>query len=658
MVRCRGPDYAGSDLRLKWAESMECATASIDLEAFPGALCRIALDSGDVLERNVSAGTLIGSHGNLTGLLGRGEFDSLRAEALASSFWSEREIGTRQGRMRVRLKRRDDDEGLVALEALAPRAQTEDLDALVDLVADLRWEWDLANDSAHHYGPGLLVSGLAEGLPRSPVGLLTLVHPDDRATVEAAARDHIEGRAADFVCEYRITTGDDAWRWVESRGRVVERDAQGVALRVAGLITDVTHRRAAEADQAQLSRQVRHMQKLDALGQLTGGIAHDFNNILASVMGYAELGVMALQKGAHGAAAADTRDRLDTCLAEIRGAADRGRELIGKMLMFSRGGMAADGRAERIAAIGIIEDTVRMLRPMLPATLAVRLRLGDDVPALAVDPTQLQQLLLNLVINARDAVGENGVVTVQAQRASGGSCVCASCAQNVELGSDDVLLTVRDDGPGIPRALREKIFDPFFTTKEAGRGSGLGLSVVHGIVHEHGGHVCLDSSEEGTAITLVLPSADAPVIEDDARAAPTEIDGRGRKVLVIDDEEPIARWIATLLEENGFVADIYHDPQHALRRFAIPPDHWDLVITDQSMPGLSGVELADELLAESPDLPVVICSGYSEFVAAGDAEEFGFRAFLHKPVSGDRLLATVASVLERAPRPPNLRVVG
>ena len=236
--------------------------------------------------------------------------------------------------------------------------------------------------------------------------------------------------------------------------------------------------------------------------------------------------------------------------------------------------------------------------------------------------------------------------------------VCASCAESVVYGNDDVLLTVRDDGPGIPRDLREKVFDPFFTTKEAGRGSNLGLCVVHGIVHEHGGHVCLDSSEEGTAITLVLPSAEAPVEDIDTAAAPTEIDGGGRKVLVIDDEEPIARWIATLLEEHGFVADIYHDPQHALRRFAITPDHWDPVITDQSMPGLSGVELADELLAESPDLPVVICSGYSEFAAAGDAEEFGFRAFLPKPVSSERLLATVASVLERAPKQLNFRVVG
>lgn len=188
---------------------MECATSSIDLEAFPGALCRIILDTGEVIERNASAGTLLGPLCNLSRSLGHSEYEALCAEAMASAFWAEQDFGTRQGRMRVRLKRLDDAEGLIALEALAPRAHAEDLDALIDLVADLRWEWDLANDRAHHHGPGLLVSGLADGLPRSPVGLLALVHPEDRPAVEVAARDHIEVRSPDFVCEYRITAGDD-----------------------------------------------------------------------------------------------------------------------------------------------------------------------------------------------------------------------------------------------------------------------------------------------------------------------------------------------------------------------------------------------------------------------------------------------------------------
>lgn len=660
MVRSGDADYAPEPTTPVWY-SMETTTDVPELELFPGALCRVDLTTGRVIERNASAGTLLGRSRSFVRLLGRADYEALVAGANGSRFWAERVCGTSLGRLRVRLKCfGEGDEALVALDVLPPSADSEHVDALLDLVADLRWEWDLVNQRAYHYGRGLLLSDIGEdGLPSAPLDLLSVVHPDDRERVYAAAVEHLEGRTPHFTCEYRITmAAGGAWRWVESRGTVVERDPEGRALRVAGLITDITVRRSAEAEQAQLEDQVRHMQKLDALGQLTGGIAHDFNNILASVLGYAELGAMALQKGDDGRGNADLRERLETYLTEIRGAADRGRELIAKMLVFSRGGGSPGTGEERVAPLSLVEDTVRMLRPMLPATLAVRLRIDPELPAVAIDPTQLQQLLLNLIINARDAVGENGVVTVRAQLPGARRCVCASCARNVAVAPDLVELSVVDDGPGIPHALREKIFDPFFTTKEAGRGSGLGLSVVHGIVHEHGGHLCLASSEEGTAITLLLPPAEMPAPQQQIGDRDTEVEGRGRRILIIDDEAPIARWMAALLEEHGFVADVYHDPQHALRRFHLTPEHWDLVITDQSMPGLSGVELADELLAASPELPVIVCSGYSEFVEAANAEDFGFRAFLEKPVSGERLLETVMAVLERAARPGPLRVVG
>ena len=636
---------------------MEIESIVTDLEVFPGALCRVELDSGRLLDRNRSAGTILGRTRSLSGLLGRADYDALVRASRVSAFWAERECRTELGRLRVRLKDTGEgDEALVALEPLAPDTARDDFDLLFDMVAHVRWEWDLANDRAHHYGTGLLKSGIGgDGLPSSPGALTSLVHPDDRARVEQAAVDHIAGRTDRFVSEYRITAGgEDDWRWVESRGRVVERDGEGRPLRVAGLLTDITARREGEREQAELADQLRHMQKLDALGQLTGGIAHDFNNILASVLGYSELGAMAVSRT--DASVAETKEKLGTYLSEIRGAADRGRELIAKMLMFSRGGPQG-AIAERLAPLSLVEDTVRMLRPMLSATLAVKLRVDGDLPPLAVDPTQLQQLLLNLVINARDAVGENGVLTVSASRPRRRRCVCASCAQPVEVVPEQIMLTVADDGPGIAPNVRDKIFDPFFTTKEAGRGSGLGLSVVHGIVHEHGGHICLSSSDEGTSITLVLPPAELPEQEAVAVQQRPAVEGRGRKVLIVDDEEPIARWMAALLEDSGFVADVYEDPQHALRRFNLTPDYWDLVITDQAMPGLSGVELADELLAGNPELPVIICSGFSEFVEASNAEDFGFRAFLDKPVSGERLLDTVMTVLDRVPKPPELRRV-
>ena len=631
---------------------METLTDIPDLERFPGALCRVDPASGRLLACNTPARAFLGSSGSLARLLGLRSLERLLARAREGRP-AVQEIATSAGRLRVRVGMPGPGgELFLALEALAPDEVPAPVDALLDLVADLRWEWDLVTDRVRHFGRGPLAVVLGDDVadPTGAGGLLGLVHPEDRPGVEAAAREHLAGWRSHFLCEHRIATGErDGWRWVESRGRVVERDGDGRPVRLAGLLTDVTARRQAQAEQAQLADQLRQVQKLDALGQLTGGIAHDFNNILASVLGHAELGAMALRKAGKGSTQ-ETRERLGACLGEIRGAADRGRELVAKMLVFSRGGAAEDGPGKAVASLALVEDTLRMLRPMLPATLALRTELDDELPALAVEPTQLQQLLLNLVINARDAVGENGAVTVRATRAGPGSAVCASCARRIEPGRGYVTLEVRDDGPGIPRALLGRIFDPFFTTKEAGRGSGLGLSVVHGIVHEHGGHLCLATSTDGTALSLLLPPADAPVQDVADGIGTAEIDGRGRKVLIVDDEVSIARWMAALLEEHGFVADVYHDPRHALRRFHLTPENWDLVLTDQSMPGLSGVEFADELLAGCPGLPVIVCSGYSEFVEASNAEDLGFRAFLEKPVAGDRLLATVAQVLERVRR--------
>ena len=623
-----------------------------ELEAFPGPLCRVNLADGRVLARNGAMATLLGRRASMMRLLGQQEFEALVAELPDARHWAERVVATPIGRLRLRLRGAGDDTGLLALEPVPPRADREEQDLLLEMVADLRWQWDLAENRAFHYGAGLLTSGIGgDGLPHVPGALIEVVHPDDRDRVEANAVAWLEGRTAHYREEFRIRNDYDAsdaqWRWVLSRGRIVERDEQGRAVRAAGLITDITARRARESEQAALEAQLRHVQKLDALGQLTGGIAHDFNNILASVLGYSELASMLVASAVERAPAgtAPESEQVASYLTEIRSAADRGRELIAKMLMFSRGGPQGDV-SDRLAPLSLVEDTVRMLRPMLPATLDVRLELARGLPPLAVDPTQLQQLLLNLVINARDAVGENGSVVVRAEAASPQPRFCASCAQPVHPGGDEVALTVSDDGPGIPRAVREKIFDPFFTTKEAGRGSGLGLSVVHGIVHEHGGHLCVESSDEGTSIMLVLPSTEEVVHPEEGAPPPACTDGRGRRVLIVDDEAPIARWIGSMLERSGFVADIYEDPERALRRFHYTPEHWDLVITDQAMPGLSGVELADELLARTPDLPIIICSGYSEFVDASNAGDFGFRAFLDKPVSGDALLRCVDRVLD------------
>jgi signal transduction histidine kinase/CheY-like chemotaxis protein len=617
-------------------------TRPIDLEGFPGALCRIDLAGGRVTARNASAGTLLARCASIPELMGHARYEALRDEALQTGFWAESTTATPAGRIRFRLHAVEaEGEGLVDLDLQHPAHADADLEALLDLIADARWEWDLRDGSAAHTGAGVLRSGIGgQGLPRDLWALLDLVHEDDRARVDRAARDYMEGRSSRYREEYRIR--DDVhggWRWVLSRGRAVERGSDGLPLRVVGLITDITRRREREMERSRLEAQLRHVQKLDALGQLTGGIAHDFNNILASVLGYAELGIIALE---------GSSDPVAGYLREVRSAADRGRELISKLLLFSRGqGETED--ADRAAPVAMVADTVRMLRPMLPATLRVATEIDESIPAIGLEPTQLQQVLLNLTINARDAVGENGTVMIRVEQALAPDGSCASCGTALSSVTDDgamVCLSVTDDGPGIGPDILANVFDPFFSTKETGRGSGLGLSVVHGIIHDHGGHIGIDTGDEGTVVRLYVPAARAEAREDRVATPPASIRGDGRRILVIDDESAIGRWMSALLEMRDFVVDVHDDPRTALARFDLTPDHWDLVITDQSMPGLSGVELADELMARVPDLPIIICSGFSEFVEAGNARDLGFAAFLEKPVSGDDLLATVGRVLE------------
>jgi signal transduction histidine kinase/CheY-like chemotaxis protein len=520
------------------------------------------------------------------------------------------------------------------------RQQEEGGSRLLSLLADALWEWSPATGaSAYLQRRGALTALPAEG----PIAELALepVHPRDQARVRAAVAQLVRSDASGIDLRYRVRGADGRWWSVHSRGCVVERDPDGRPLRVVGALGDLHPAPVRDEARDPVQERLRQVQKLDALGQLAGGIAHDFNNILASVLGHAELAQMEL---------GDDGSLVVQYLAEIRSAADRGRDLVAQLLRFSRSDRALDqGRVT--ASPDTVADTLRMLRPLLPATLGVEVDLDPSIRGMALSPAQLQQLVLNLAINARDAVGENGRMAVSVgplrELSAGVEPIrCASCDAVIETDRAWVALRVADDGPGIPPEMLDRVFDPFFSTKDAEQGSGLGLAVVHGIVHERGGHLLLETGGQGTCFTLLLSSADTqdPATNDDADAPAAA--GRGRRLLVVDDEPAIGRWMAKLLGRHGFEVDVEADPERALARFREAPGSWDLVLTDQSMPRLSGVELADELLALRPELPIVVCSGYSEFVSAENAADLGFRAFLAKPVPGATLVATLCDLLD------------
>jgi PAS domain S-box-containing protein len=405
-----------------------------------------------------------------------------------------------------------------------------------------------------------------------------------------------------------------------------------------GYLRDISDAKRAEAENARLEAQLRQSQKMEAIGHLTGGIAHDFNNILTSVMGYVVLAAERPQSARD--------EKLAEYLAHAERSCLRARDLIQQMLMFSRG---KRGERRPVALPELVGDLAGMLRSTLPTTLVLETRL-QDVPTLVVDPVQIEQVLLNLCINARDATGGSGRIDVALRRSLHPRSTCASCRQ--EFSGEFVEFSIGDDGAGIPPDVFERIFEPFYSTKEVGRGSGMGLAVVHGILHEHGGHVTVDSTVgAGTTFRALLPLGSATGAEPtparralEAGDAGTRLAGR---VLLAEDEASVAGFMRELLQNWGLAVTVVPDAEEALRALQHDLAGFDLLITDQTMPGLTGLELARRVAALDPSLPVLLYTGYADGLDATRLDAHGIQALLYKPVEPVALRRQVEAALAR-----------
>jgi PAS domain S-box-containing protein len=441
--------------------------------------------------------------------------------------------------------------------------------------------------------------------------------PEQAALAKEMHRRVIGGESVDF--EVRGRRKDGTPLEVEMRAVPILYRGRPHAL---GMARDITARKRAEAERAQLEAQLRQAQRMEAIGHLTGGIAHDFNNLLASIMGYI---VLASERPA---AMADAK--LPGYLDQALASAGRARDLIQQMLTFSRGQRGAPRALDLAAAVA---ESLKLLRSSLPSTLEIRTEIAAT-PAVMLDPVQLDQVLLNLSINARDAMAGSGRIAIAVHPQTLQAAVCSSCRKR--FAGEFVELALADSGPGIAPAVLERMFEPFFTTKEVGRGAGMGLATVHGIVHEHGGHVVVETAPgSGTRFRLLWPvvsqaAVPAPRVEPRSRLLKKPLRGR---VLVVDDEAAVAGFMRELLESWGLEAASVTSPALAREAAAL----YDLVITDQTMPGTTGFELARELIARRPGLPVVLCTGHGERITQRDVEAAGIRALLHKPVDPDRL---------------------
>ncbi|WJW74385.1 GAF domain-containing protein [Thiohalobacter sp. IOR34] len=383
----------------------------------------------------------------------------------------------------------------------------------------------------------------------------------------------------------------------------------------------------------QLQRQLQQAQKMEAIGQLTGGIAHDFNNILASIMGYTGL---ALERFAP-----DGEGKLAEYLAEVYRAGERARDLIAQMLAFSRSG-ANDASPLNLAPM--VKEAVKLLGSTLPSSIEVQIEIGSDVPQVRIGPVQMHQIIMNLCINARDAMQGKGRLAITLRRTRESDAVCASC--HAVVAGDYVELRIGDTGPGIKPEVVDSMFDPFYTTKDVGKGTGMGLSMVHGIVHEHGGHIIVETAPgEGALFRVLLPAAKEAGDGEGGEGQQEPAPDAGGRILIVDDEGSVAGFMAELLESHGYQAVTCADGRQALETFSADPRGFDLVITDQTMPGLTGAELAGRILALRPEIPIILCTGYSEYLDEAEVQKIGIRAYLAKPVPATLLLAEVNRLL-------------
>lgn len=382
-------------------------------------------------------------------------------------------------------------------------------------------------------------------------------------------------------------------------------------------------------NESRLQRELQQAQKLEAVGTLVGGIAHDFNNIVAIIMGYTELSFYDISK----------KHPVYDNLLEILSAAQRAKDLIQQILTFSR---QTEHEVKPVGLGSILKETIKFLRASLPATIEIRHEINTQNDLVLADPVQLHQILMNLCANAKQAMSETGGVlkiVINEENLKSGT------SMNLEPGKY-IVLEVSDSGTGISPEIINRIFDPFFTTKEQGEGTGLGLSVVHGIAAACGGAVRVESEPgSGSSFYVYFPyrlSKDNEVEEDDAVVP---VIGSER-IMVVDDEERIVQILSRLLKKLGYRVDPFTGSREALDFFEKNSDAIDLVITDQTMPDLTGLDLSKRIISKKPDIPVILCSGFSEIVDEKSSSEAGISMFMMKPLSIDELTKNIRVLLD------------
>ena len=493
------------------------------------------------------------------------------------------------------------------------------------------WDWHLATGQIYFSSRWKKMLGYDKNeVGTAPDEWFDRIHPEDKSHVLKRLDENLTGAVPPFQSRYRLRCKDGSYKWILDRGKVMTWDDQGRALRIIGTHADITPIKELENQRLEYESRIQQMQKLEAIGTLAGGIAHDFNNILSPMIGYAEMIKEELTD----------KPNLQENMDEVLQAALRAKDLVNQILTFSR---QESERLQPVKVQSLLSECLKLLRASIPRTVHIESVIDKRCGMVLAEPTKLHQVVMNLATNAFHAmelIGGTLWVFFEESLVEEASCPVPELPPGRYA-----LLAIRDTGEGMEKEILDKIFEPYFTTKPRGKGTGLGLSVVHSIVKSFNGCVTARSRKgEGSEFCIYLPvMAREPVAP--TLAGKTSIPHGSEHLLLVDDDKAVAGMTLQMLERLGYRVSMTMDSGEALKIFSEGPESFDLLITDMTMPRMTGVELLARVRAIRPDLPVILCSGFSDHVDEKSARDLKFNAYLAKPFSIRKMGEVVREVL-------------
>lgn len=399
---------------------------------------------------------------------------------------------------------------------------------------------------------------------------------------------------------------------------------EGVTL----LLRDTTEEVRAEEEKKELQNQLQQVQKMEAIGTLAGGIAHDFNNLLGAIIGFSEL------------AMEEANELSREYLQEVLNASERARDLVSQILVFSR---KSDLKTQHFRLSSFVKESIKFLKATIPSSISLVTHIESEEDTILCNPTQINQVIMNLCVNASHAIGDKPGEIIIALKKQDMHTIDSNLKQQLQSVQENYIrLEIQDNGSGMSEELQKRVFEPFFTTKEIGVGTGMGLSVVHGVVKSIGGAIAIKSTiGVGTTFSILLPLAEQ---EQEERSVITEerITGNGN-ILLVDDEIILTKVYSSMLQERGYTVTAVNNPLDALE--VLFEESFDILITDKTMPRMSGLQLAKKVHEQQPELPILLVTGFEEAITEETLQQYGIKAIIPKPFSGDTIIKMINSVL-------------